>query len=151
MSTQKFCYACGRVISRAKNDVKVSTQKYCSHSCKTHKPSPLDLRIEEVFIQALSTCKDRKNGVRCGSVEEEIFSLENGGRTEDGMERARERERVRRAGRRLVVFAEEKESVRSVIGKRLECVQGGKVVEGSFAKGDWGVRVVEGDYGFGKT
>lgn len=62
----------------------------------------------------------------------------------DGMDRARERERVRRAGRRIVVFPD-LESVVETIGPnvKLECVQRGKVVEGSFAKGEWAVRFAE--------
>lgn len=53
-----------------------------------------------------------------------------------GMQRARERELVRQAARRGVAFG-------FVVGdarKRVEAVQGGRVVESSFAKGDWGVR-----------
>ena len=56
-----------------------------------------------------------------------------------GMERARNREMVRQAARRLVAFGapvgEAGGQVRAV-----EAVQGGRVVESSFAKGEWGVR-----------
>lgn len=53
-----------------------------------------------------------------------------------GMESARWRERVRRAGRRVVVLGG------SQLDERFECRQGTKVVEPSFAKGEWWVRLV---------
>lgn len=54
-----------------------------------------------------------------------------------GMQKAKEREMVRRAARRGVAFGFEMEG-----GKRrwVEAVQRGRVVESSFAKGEWGVR-----------
>lgn len=54
-----------------------------------------------------------------------------------GMQKAKEREMVRRAARRGVAFGFEMEE-----GKRrsVEAVQWGRVVESSFAKGEWGVR-----------
>ena len=58
---------------------------------------------------------------------------------ERGMQKAKEREMVRRAARRGVAFGFEMEEE----GRRrrsVEAVQGGRVVESSFAKGDWGVR-----------
>lgn len=59
-----------------------------------------------------------------------------------GMRKAREREMVRRAGRRGVVFGflvegEDKGEKRR---RMVDAVQGGRVVESSFAKGEWGVR-----------
>lgn len=54
-----------------------------------------------------------------------------------GFQKAKEREMVRRAARRGVAFGFEME-----VGKRrrVEAVQQGRVVESSFAKGEWGVR-----------
>lgn len=71
-------------------------------------------------------------------------------RQRSGMRRAEFRERVRRAGRRVVVFSsglsgdgEGKGEETGVGGRgRFECVQDGKVVEGSFAKGEWGIRFI---------
>ena len=56
---------------------------------------------------------------------------------ERGMQKAREREMVRRAARRGVAFGFETDE-----GKRqnVEAIQKGKLVESSFAKGEWAVR-----------
>ena len=67
------------------------------------------------------------------------------GAREQGMRRARQREMVRQAARRGVAFGfllrpggvAEEGSIRR---RRVEAVQGGRVVESSFAKGEWGVR-----------
>ena len=53
-----------------------------------------------------------------------------------GMQKAKEREMVRRAARRGVAFGFEMEEGR----RSVEAVQSGRVVESSFAKGEWGVR-----------
>ena len=61
---------------------------------------------------------------------------------ERGMQKAKEREMVRRAARRGVAFGFEMEEG----GRRrrsVEAVQGGRVVESSFAKGEWGVRWIK--------
>ena len=55
-----------------------------------------------------------------------------------GMQKAKEREMVRRAARRGVAFGFEIEEGRR--RRRVEAVQGGRVVESSLAKGEWGVR-----------
>lgn len=57
-----------------------------------------------------------------------------------GMEKAAFRERVRRAGRRVIAFGA---PVSTDDQSRFECVQQGKATEPSFAKGEWAVRVVE--------
>ena len=56
---------------------------------------------------------------------------------ERGMQKAKEREMVRRAARRGVAFGFEIERGRK---RGVEAVQGARVVESSFAKGEWGVR-----------
>ncbi len=85
----------------------------------------------------------KKGSVECGEVERLFVARKEEGGEEgreeglghkEGLERAKWRERVRRAGRRVVVFGSG--------GDRFECVQGGKVVEPSFAKGEWAVRLV---------
>lgn len=55
-----------------------------------------------------------------------------------GMQKAKEREMVRRAARRGVAFGFEMEEGKK--RRRVEAVQWGRVVESSFAKGEWGVR-----------
>ena len=54
-----------------------------------------------------------------------------------GMQKAKEREMVRRAARRGVAFGFETAEGKR---RRVEAVQWGRVVESSFAKGEWGVR-----------
>jgi hypothetical protein len=54
-----------------------------------------------------------------------------------GLKRAREREMVRQAARRGVAFGFQ---VDGVGRRKVDCLQGGRVVESSFAKGEWGVR-----------
>ena len=61
---------------------------------------------------------------------------------ERGMQKAKEREMVRRAARRGVAFGFEMEEGGRT-RKSVEAVQGGRVVESSFAKGEWGVRWIK--------
>jgi len=88
-----------------------------------------------------------------GGVAVAVREVGNGGEKgltpqEMGRRRAEEREKVRQAARRGVVFG-------FVVGearggedggeegrecRRVEAVQGGRVVEASFAKGEWGIR-----------
>lgn len=56
---------------------------------------------------------------------------------ERGMQKAKEREMVRRAARRGVAFGFELEEGKK---RSVEAIQRGRVVESSFAKGEWGVR-----------
>ena len=67
-------------------------------------------------------------------------------RQEAGLLRAKQRELVRQAARRGVVFGfvvgdgdGEGEGIEKV-RRKVEAVQNGRVVESSFAKGEWGVR-----------
>ena len=53
-----------------------------------------------------------------------------------GIRKAKEREMVRQAARRGVAFGFEIEGSR----RKVDCVREGRVVESSFAKGEWGVR-----------
>lgn len=56
---------------------------------------------------------------------------------EAGMLKAKEREMVRRVARKGAAFGFEVDKWKS---RRIEAVQRGRVVESSFAKGEWGVR-----------
>ena len=73
-----------------------------------------------------------------------IPAAEERGREEgparQGLRKAREREMVRQAGRRGVAFGFEVEEGESRERKMVDAVQDGKMVESSFAKGEWGVR-----------
>ena len=64
--------------------------------------------------------------------------LQKSGR-ELGMQKAKEREMVRRAARRGVAFGF-LEEIGEGKRRKVEAVQAGRVVESSFAKGEWGVR-----------
>lgn len=57
-----------------------------------------------------------------------------------GVRKAKEREMVRQAARRGVAFGFEVEGEGEGARRKVDCVRGGRVVESSFAKGEWGVR-----------
>lgn len=146
---QKFCHACGRIISRAKStDTNFLNQKYCSNSCRLQKPSAFDRSIESAFLTRLHSSDgstlssvSRRDGIKCTAIEALVFADSS----KEGMQKAKdERERVRRAARRIVVFPDSDTVVQhGGAGKRYECVQNGKAVDPSFAKNDFGVRVSE--------
>ena len=134
----KYCSTCGRLIS--KNHASFSERRYCSHSCGKSRLGPFDRELEEFFTKrALAKgsayCEDVQR-----SFEETALGPASLEQTKQavGMAKARFRERVRRAGRRVVVFP-------NPDGLRFECVQNGKAVEPSFAKGEWAVRPVKGN------
>ena len=182
----------------AKSSSASTPQKYCSHACRTHRPSTrpdsIEHRIERTFLSLLRQTKNKGAVVSCSAVEETVFQpsdqteqqegLEStnpdatpdsdigGGndgeikeegkkkkRQERGMQKAREREMVRQAARRLVVFGvpttvssavadgdgdhdeqADRADSKDEASMQLEAVQGERVVEPSFAKGEWGVR-----------
>jgi hypothetical protein len=73
-----------------------------------------------------------------GRAEREAESFEDAGKRMEGQKIADEKEAVKRAARRLCIFGVEGEGGQ---GRRMcEAVMQGKIVEPSFAKGDWGVR-----------
>lgn len=135
----KYCQTCGRLISA--NHRNFAERKYCSKSCGASKPNVLDRDLETLFVKL---AKER-GSVECSEVqklhgnpdaklpvdEDALPSQKH----RAGMDEAQWRERVRRAARRVVVFPHEQE--------RFECVQKGKAVEPSFAKGEWSVRYVK--------
>lgn len=132
----KYCATCGRLISP--NHRNFQERKFCSKSCSSSKPTSFDRDLEECF----KTYATARGQVSCGDVQR---YFEESGKAPDlstvdgqkaGLEKAKWRERIRRAGRRAVVFSDEG-------GTRFESVQDGKRVEPSFAKGEWAVRFVE--------
>ena len=61
-------------------------------------------------------------------------------RREAGQKRAEQRELIRRAARRAVIFGLQADDDQKADGRRCEAVQNGRVVEPSFAKGDFAIR-----------
>lgn len=64
--------------------------------------------------------------------------VEEGEKDKGGKDHQDGREEARRAARRLVNFGWKSQGVEEERG--VEAVQDGKVVESSFAKGEWGIR-----------
>ena len=142
-SVTKYCQVCGRVISR--NHRNFEERKYCGKQCSGTRLTQVDRDLEGLFrklarergsvscgeVQALCEDRDGREEAERGQIGNEDGEK----RQREGMELARWRERVRRAGRRVAVIEMDGEGV-------FQCVQDGKVVEGSFAKGEWSVRFV---------
>lgn len=61
-----YCHSCGRVINSRRNTKSATDDrnpvKYCSSSCRAHKPGKLDREIESVFVRFLTG--EEKAGVR---------------------------------------------------------------------------------------
>lgn len=140
-SVKKYCQVCGRIISP--NHRNFEERKYCGKYCSGTRLTQVDRDLEGLFRKMAR----ERGSVSCGEVQasyegrdgREESEHEPGGnedgekRQREGMEVARWRERVRRAGRRVAVLEMDGEGA-------FQCVQEGKVVEGSFAKGEWSVR-----------
>ena len=92
--------------------------------------------VEEVMREKLPPSEDKDagdNDTSLGAVSHR-----------EGIERAMFRERVRRAGRRVVVFGlfpEDCSASPETQRQNFDCIQNGKAVEPSFAKGEWAVRL----------
>ena len=139
----KYCRVCGRLISS--NHRNFEERKNCGRQCASARLTATDRSLEELFI----SLSKAKGAVDCGEVQERFTEGQHGsnGSTENqhnatqaskqeaGMDLARWRERVRRAGRRVVAFGHDEEG-------SFQCVQKGKAVEPSYAKGEWAVRFV---------
>ncbi|KAB8336978.1 hypothetical protein FH972_021282 [Carpinus fangiana] len=154
----KYCQNCGRLISP--NHRSFEERRYCSKSCSSNRLQPFDHEIEQRIktlarersliscdeVQdLLQSARDHQaetaNNTRASDMQEEPDKRNDSAWNEEhikqraGMETARWRERVRRAARRVVAQSTEDE--------RFECVQKGKAVEASYAKGDWSVRLAK--------
>jgi hypothetical protein len=147
-----YCLSCGRLMPSGNctpqpspqdiaNDIANQTEnttprKYCSASCKSRAKDPslkdYHLQLSKAFHDRLTKNPDRHVAV-CSEVETEVPIPE-------GKQDAREE--ARRAARRLVNFGFRSQGVEE--DREVEAVQDGKVVETSFAKGEWGVRWVRG-------
>lgn len=116
----KICVSCGRKIEWRKSFEKNWDElRYCSQACRSAKLSALDLRIEALLIQKLSSLP--RGSTLCPSEIARALGLE-GELWRDEMER------VRRAARRLVARGE------AVI------LQSNHVVDPSTAKGPIRIR-----------
>ncbi|CED82055.1 hypothetical protein [Phaffia rhodozyma] len=158
--TNVFCRSCARVITpRSKSQSSTDTpQKYCSARCRSNKPTkPIDRTIHQAWLTHL----DRSaTPISTELIESEVFDpirqisspsksdVSEGDAQKAGEERARQREMVRQAGRRLVVFGsdagvEGTNTQKSEFDPNtFEIVQGPpwRPVEGSFAKNEFWVR-----------
>jgi hypothetical protein len=147
-----YCLSCGRLMPSGNcthhsssrgiaNDIANQTEnttprKYCSASCKSRAKDPslkdYHLQLSKAFHDRLTKNPDRHVAI-CSEVETEVPIPE-------GKQDAREE--ARRAARRLVNFGFRSQGVEE--DREVEAVQDGKVVETSFAKGEWGIRWVRG-------
>ena len=134
--------------------------KYCSQSCRSRKPGLADHKIEAKIASLLET----RQIVSCDEVQASMCddetvlpipistvtqpatqgpSAADAGNDEQkreaGQKRAERRELIRRAARRAVVFGLQADDQKAD-GRRCEAVQNGRVVEPSFAKGDFAIR-----------
>ena len=152
------------------------TVKYCSDKCRGRKANRVDKQIESLILALLNgesssgieqtaAVSRRKKGdsrvvISCDEVERLYFGIQFAKQESEagaldpqqaGQLRAEQRERVRRAARRAVVFGlsathNQSSEMRSEADsehhhvRMCEAVVDGAVVEPSFAKGDWCLR-----------
>jgi hypothetical protein len=147
-----YCLSCGRLMpsgncthhpssryianALANQTENTTPRKYCSASCKSRAKDPsledYHLQLSKAFHARLTSNPDKHVAI-CSEVETEVPIPE-------GKQDAREE--ARRAARRLVNFGFRSQGVEE--DREVEAVQDGKVVETSFAKGEWGIRWVRG-------
>ena len=140
-----YCHTCGRVMSKVQKDH--DDKKYCSGTCRRRKPNRQDIAIEEAFVDRLQDTQGtgERKLVSCDELETSFFgSPEDRVKPPDfkrssGELKALQREQVRRAARRGVVFGFSKYGGLAR-WPLCEAVQEGRVVEPSFAKGDFSIR-----------
>ncbi len=112
-------------------------RKYCSPSCKGHskdiRVQPLRLELARSFHRILNS-HSNGHAVLCSQAQEAVEQES----TLD-IRPAEQREEARRAARRLVNFGWASQGVEKE-DRRVEAVINGQRVEGSFAKGEWGIR-----------
>ncbi|KAK4685720.1 hypothetical protein P7C73_g4423, partial [Tremellales sp. Uapishka_1] len=146
--SNQFCLSCGRIMrklpplllpsrsnfSASETKPSPTPRKYCSASCRSraHNPSlkPVHLLLAQTYHSLLSSTPTGEI-IPCSQVEKLVFSDPT---PPDA------REEARRAARRLVNFGFTSQGVEE--DRQVEGVQAGKVVEGSHAKGEWGIRWV---------
>ncbi len=147
----EYCLSCGRLLREdlagsllkltgiAALDTKPNPtpMKYCSPACRGHakdpRIQPLRLELARAFQKLLTSQPDGR-AVLCseaqGAVQEESTL---------GIRPSEQREEARRAARRLVNFGFPSQGLEEE-KREVEAVQDGHRVEGSYAKGEWGIR-----------
>lgn len=142
-----YCRTCGRIMRADSPDNRgESERKYCSASCRKHKPRGTDLEIEKAFVHSLNDTQGNteRKLVSCDEIQELLFGMNDDAPATAsgenlGQIRSRQREKVRQAARRGVVFGFAKDDGLERWPK-CEAVQEERVVEPSFAKGNFSVR-----------
>ena len=125
--TPKTCATCGRTITwRKKWERDWPNIRFCSDGCRTHKPSPLDRRLEAAILDLLGQRGAGKT--ICPSEAARAVAAANAAESESESEATRESweplmEPARAAARRLVAEG------------RIVITQGGRVIDPSTAKG----------------
>ena len=117
----KICKTCGRTFSwRKKWEKDWDVVKYCSDACRGHQPGPVDAALEQAILSLLA--ERGRDKTICPS---EAAKLVGGKDLRDSTRQQWESlmEPARAAARRLVAAG------------RIVITQGGKVVDGSTAKG----------------
>jgi len=125
----KHCTHCGRVISP--NHIHFAERKTCSKLCARTRLTSIDRQLEDVFVELATTTKSAS----CSAVAEQWivkFGDTNADRREDA---GKWRERVRKAGRRVVAFRRSEEY--TFVG-----VQGRRQMDLSYTTGDWAIVAV---------
>jgi hypothetical protein len=116
---EKFCAVCGRRIEwRRKWARDWDRVRYCSRACRGRRMGPADRRLEEAIVTLLE-CRGRGKSI-CPS---------EAARAVDGEDWKRLMQPARAAARRLAA------------GGRVEITQGGRVVDGSTARGPVRIRL----------
>lgn len=114
---QKICQTCGRTFDfRKKWEKDWDVVKYCSDACRGHKPGAADAALEKAILELLA--ERGRDKTICPSEAAKLVGGKDERRDWEGL-----MEPARAAARRLVAAG------------KIVIQQGGKVVDGSTAKG----------------
>lgn len=122
------------IADRIANQTESTTpRKYCSASCRSRAKDPslrtYHTQLAQAYYDRLSRGPTDRHVVTCSEVEKAVGPPAG---KQDG------REEARRTARRLVNFGFKSQGIEE--DRSVEAVQDNKVVETSFAKGEWGIR-----------
>ncbi|WWC91133.1 uncharacterized protein L201_006074 [Kwoniella dendrophila CBS 6074] len=159
--SEGYCHSCGRLLPK-ENKSDPTPRKFCSTTCRSHSKSNIYRNIRKELIESYhKSLSENKMGkvILCSDIEKIVFkhvtvgddhteptiALENGSEdtisssSSSKLSQVEQREESRRAARRLVAFGFESQGILNE-NRSLEPIQNGKIVETSFAKGEWGIR-----------